>query len=189
MALSSYTAVQSNVFVEIIGPSSTTRISDRLGSYTLNGQVYTGLGSLLGITQTDSELRVSPNDITVTLTGIPNSELTTVLNAKIKGSKINIYRGFFNASTGVLLSETGNPFNRFKGFINNFSLQEEYDNLTRSSSNTILFTCSSYVDIMSRKFSGRRTNPENQKKFFPSDVSMDRVPALENTTFDFGVVK
>jgi len=187
--ISSYETVQSNLFVEINSPTGVIRISDRLGNYSLNGNTFTGLGSFLGITSTNSEIRVSGSEVTVSLSGIPNSEIANVLNSKFKSSTITIYRVFFDATTGVILSGIQNTYIKFKGYVNNFSLQEEYDNETLTSSNTILLICSSYIDTMSRKISGRRTNSEMQKKFYPTDVSMDRVPALENITFDFGTVK
>jgi hypothetical protein len=37
--------------------------------------------------------------------------------------------------------------------------------------------------------SGRKTNSESQRKFFPNDVSMDKVTALESSYFDFGASK
>jgi hypothetical protein len=49
--------------------------------------------------------------------------------------------------------------------------------------------CASVVDVLGKKTGGRKTNPESEKKFFPTDLAMDRVPTLENATFDFGAPK
>jgi hypothetical protein len=75
---------------------------------------------------------------------------------------------------------------KYRGFVNNYSLQEDFDIVSRTSTNSIILICNSAVDVLQNKFTGRKTNPESQKKFFPNDVSMDRVPTLENATFDFG---
>ena len=93
---------------------------------------------------------------------------------------------FFDASTGTPLAIAGNPMRRYTGLITNYSLQEDWNSVNRSSSNTIVMTCASKVDLLSNTYTGRRTNPESWKKFNPTDVSMDRVPGLMNTSFNFG---
>lgn len=194
--LSSYTSIQSNLFVRIEVPEYTTdgvtftsevlRFSDLNTSYTINDEVYLGAGNLLSITSSTSELRPSGSDVTISLSGIPNTSIAEIVKSKIKGCAVRIYRVLFDASTGEYLDIEGNPLGRFRGFVNNFSLTEEWDNLTRTSSNTIVLTCSSSASVLQNKVSGRKTNPESQKKFFPNDLSMDRVPNLENSTFNFG---
>jgi hypothetical protein len=186
--LNNYKSIQSNLFVKISAPTPLL-FCDRLGTITLGGDSYTGLGNLMGITESSSELRVSASDITVTLSGIPNSAITDVINSKIKGSQIQVLRALFDGPTGNYLNITGNPVGRFQGFVNNISFAEEWDSESRSSSNTLVLTCSSVVSVLENKISGRRTNPSSMKKFFPTDISMDRVPNLQNSVFDFGEKK
>jgi hypothetical protein len=198
--LSSYKSVQSNLFVRIqvdeyrattSGAYTTEvlRFSDDLQTRTINSESYAPLGRLMGITSATSELRVSSGELTITLSGIPNTSIAEIINSKIKGAPVRIYRLFSNAATGTVLSIAGNPSGRYRGFVNNYSLNEEYDSITRSSTNTIVLTCASSVDVLQNKIAGRKTNPESQKRFFPSDLSMDRVPTLENATFNFGAPK
>jgi hypothetical protein len=194
--LSSYSSIQSNLFVRIqIDEYSTDgvtftqevlRFSDLNTSFTINSESYVGAGNFMGITPSSSEIRASGGEVTITLAGIPNTSIAEIVNSKIKGAPVRIYRAFFNAATGEFLSITGNPAGRYRGFINNYSLNEEYDPQTRLSTNTLVLVCSSAVEVLSNKISGRRTNPESQKKFYPNDLSMDRVPVLENATFNFG---
>jgi hypothetical protein len=40
--------------------------------------------------------------------------------------------------------------------------------------------------VLQNKTSGRLTNPVSNKKFFPTDTCMDRVPGLQGTSFNFG---
>jgi len=196
--LTSYSSVQSNLFVRLeieeyrTSPSGAytsqvLRFSDRLGNHDIEGETYIGLGNLMGVTAVNSELRVSGNEMTVSLSGIPNTSIAEVLYSKIKGSNIKIWRALFNASTGEFLNIADNPVGRFQGFVNNFALTEEFDVENRSSSNTLVLTCSSVVDVLANKIAGRRTNPSSQNRFFPNDRSMDRVPTIENAYFDFGV--
>lgn len=195
--LTSYGAIESGLFVKITcdyyrttpDGSFTTEVlkfSDINRSITINGDTYVGLGRLLGITSSSSELRVSRNELTLTISGIPNSSIAEILNSRLKGSSVVVYRGVFNPANGQLLSISGNPAGRFTGIITNYSLTEEYDNQSRTASNTISIICASVLDILSNTSKGRRTNPDDEKKFFPNDVSMDRVSSLVGQYYNFG---
>jgi len=195
--LTSYSAIQSNLFVRIeveyykpdeATPATSTvlRFSDKLTPTTINSEVYVGIGNLMSISSTASELRVSGGELTITLSGIPNSAIYEIVNSRIKGCPISIYRGLFNPTTGVLLAIAGNPVGRYRGYINNYSLNEDFDSETRTSSNTLVLTCTSAVDILTNKVAGRKTNPTSQKSFFPTDLCFDRVTTIQNTTFNFG---
>lgn len=200
--LTSYTNIESGLFVEIICTkyrttssgsytTETLRFTDRPQAFSVAGEVYSSVGHLLNITSSSSELRVSPNDITVSISGIASdsASLLQIIYSKFKGSKINIYRGIIDNSTGALLSISGNPIGKFKGVITNYNLSEDFNYDGRISTNTVSFNCASVVDVLDKKYTGRRTNPENQKLLYPSDLSMDRVPGLVGSYFDFGVKK
>lgn len=195
--LTPYHSVQSNLFVRIqIDEYRTSafqeytaqvlRFSDLLIPYIINDEEYIGLGKFMAITSSSSEIRVSSSQVTITLSGIPTNSIGEVVNSKIKGAPVTVYRVLFDPSTGEKLDIPGNPLGRFRGFVNNYSIQEEYDNTSKTASNTLVLTCASSVDVLSNKIGGRKTNPSSMKKFFPDDVSFDRVPNLENTTFNFG---
>lgn len=201
--LSSYRAIQSNLFVRIevdkyrttpsgAFTSTVLRFSDLNTSFVINGETYTGLGNLMAITSSVSELRASGGELTITISGIPNTSISEIVNSRIKGCPVRIYRAIFNADTGAFLSIPGNPIGRYRGFVNNYQLSEDWDNQTRQSSNTIIMTCASSVDVLQNKVAGRRTNPESFQRFSSittADASMNRVPTLENATFDFGAPK
>lgn len=195
--LTSYTAVQSNLFVRIqVDEYRTTpggsytpvvlKFSDSLTTRTINDEEYLPLGSLMSVSSSSSELRVSGGNLNISISGVPDSSIAEIVNSKIKGCPVRIYRLFTNPTTGEVIDIEGNPSGRYRGFINNFSLTEELDNDTRTATNTITLVCASSVDVLQNKIAGRKTNPSSQKKFFPSDLSMDRVPNLENATFNFG---
>ena len=195
--LRSYKALQSNLFVRIeIDQYRTTtsgsytsqvlRFSDKVGSVTIAGETYTGLGNLMSVTNSASEIRVSEQEVTIGITGIPNSSIAEIVNSKIKGSKVTIYRGLYEISTGSLITGIENPMGKYRGYVNNYTLSENWDSSSRTSSNTILLSCNSSIDVLSNKIAGRRTNPESQKRYYSSDLSMDRVPTLATQYFDFG---
>lgn len=195
--LSTYAAIESHLFVRIqIDEYRTTpsmpyaaqvlKFSDRLSPFTINEEEYIGLGKLMGVTSSSSEIRVSSADLTITVSGIPTDSIGEIVHSKVKGSPVKVYRALFNAQSGEYLDIPGNPLGRFRGFVNNYSLNEEWDNSTKTATNTLVLTCSSAVSVLQNKIAGRKTNPESQKKFYPNDLSMDRVPNLENSTFNFG---
>jgi hypothetical protein len=198
-SFASYSALQSNLFVRINieeyrttagGSYSNTvlRFSDNRDNFTINGENYLGLGNLMSVTSSSSELRVSSGELTIVISGIPDSSIAEIIHSRIKGSPVIVYRAFFNPTTGGTIPITG-PFGRFVGFVNNYSIQEEYDVDSRTATNTLALICNSSVDVLQNKITGRRTNPRSQKAFYPNDLAMDRVPTLKNATFDFGAKK
>lgn len=170
------------------------RFSDSLYPMYIGSNKYYGVGRLMGITETNSEIRASSSQLTVTLSGIPNSRIYELVNSRIKGCPISVYRALF-APPGFDPLETNleigidNLVYRFRGFVNNYSLSEDYNIESRTSTNTLVLTCSSSADVLSNKIAGRKTNPVSMKKYFPDDISMDRVPSLENAYFNFGAPK
>lgn len=185
--LTSYSNIRTGLFVEI-NPNNVdyVRFSDYNQTITIDGNNYQGLGTLVGITSTSSELKSTAEGITVTVTGLPTTNITGILSGDYKGALIKVLRVFFDATTGTVLSIAGNPAGRFFGFINNYSIDEEYDVSSRTSVNTIAFSCASIAEFLETKISGRRTNPTSFKAFNATDVSMDRVPNLMGTSVVFG---
>lgn len=195
--LSGYTNVESALLVKIevdyyktsegATPTAETLLfSDYYRDITYDSNVYRGLGQLVGITSTRSEISASEGDITITLSGIPNTSLAEIIHSRIKGSSVDVYRYLFNAQTGEGLGLVGNPVGRFFGIVDNYTLEENYDIDSKTSSNTISIVCSNTVKLLGNKTSGRKTNKASHRSFYPNDPSMDRVSALIGTSFDFG---
>jgi hypothetical protein len=155
--------------------------------------VYPGLGRLLNISNTVSELRSSMNELTMTISGIPNTSIYELINSRLKGSTVTISRILLDPSDGysaILAVDNngtyGNTTYRYKGIINNFTLTETFDYDGRSSSNTINIVCTSQIGMLSKSVKGRRTNPVDQELFFPGDTGFKRVPNLVGSYFNFG---
>ena len=140
----------------------------------------------MGVSQTSSDLKVTGNQLNITLAGIPNTAISEIVNSKFKTSKIEVFRAFYDTTTDELIPIQSNPIGRFIGIVTNYSLEEEWDSYNKTSTNTLILVCSSQVDILGKKIAGRCTSPSSMKKYFPNDASMDRVPVLEKATFDFG---
>lgn len=192
--LDSYSGVHTALFVRInvnqyrandldpYGPYN-LRFTDHYRAFTINEEEYSPVGRFLNVTASKSELRASANNVTITLAGIPTTNITEMIYSRLKSSQVRIYRAFFNVTTGAII---GNPIGRYRGFVNNYSIAETYEIDTKTATNTMVLDCGASVDILSKKISGRKTNPQSMKRYYPSDISMDKVPNLENASFDFG---
>ena len=197
MSVSNYDVVESHLFVKLevahykANESATPApvvltFSDRQTTTTIGDYTYQGVGNLMSITDTVTELRSSGYEMTVTLSGIPNSSIYEIVNSRIKGSPITIYRGFFHPDTNQPIQYVNT---KFIGVVNNYSLQEDYNVDTKTSTNTIVLTCSNIAQILANKIAGRKTNTTSEQKYFPNDISMNRVGNLENASFNFGIKK
>ena len=185
--LSSYTSIQTNLFVRLDIPGyQVLKFSDFNIPYTINSESYTSLGSLLSITDTSSELRATSQEVAVTISGIPDANVIDILDNPIKGSSIKIYRVFFNPQTGEALSITGNPAQKFQGIVSNYDISDDLDMGSQTGSVTLTLACTSVVELLNNKVAGRRTNPVDMKQYYPTDVSFDHVLALTNSNFNFG---
>lgn len=185
--LSSYGAVESAMFFKWEVPNELpVYLSDYHTDVTIGGNLYTNLGTFLGVTAPTSELKASRSQIVVSLSGIPTGAVTNILTQEIKGSSVQLFRGFFNPTTHALLdlSPSSNPVSQFKGIVTNYAVSDEYDNIDGTATTTISLTCNSMVEVLEKKVSGRRTNSNDF-----ADKSMDRVRALATSNFNFGAPK
>lgn len=183
--LSSRQAVESAVFIKWAIPDfETAYISDYNVDITFGGNTYTNLGRLLSISDITNELRATASELSISLSGIPTGSVSAVLNQQIKGSTVEIYRGFFDPVTHALLNlaPSTNPLLKFKGIVTNYEISDDVDVTTSTATTTITLTCNSIVEVLSNKVSGRRTNPAD----FPNEQSMSRVLALSKSNFNFG---
>ena len=161
--------------------------SDHMADYDIGGVTYTALGNLVSIAATQKELNVSSNTVSIQISGIPDQSVEEILKSDMKGSPVTLSRAFFDTA-GNLIVDPGiaNPVGRYKGFVNSYAMNETWDVENRMSTFTVTFECTSFVDMISRKISGRRTNPNSMKKFYPSDVSFDNTPAIAKASINFG---
>lgn len=180
--LSAYRSIQTNLFVKLDIPGyAVLTFSDYHKSKTIDGQSYVGLGQLLSVSNTEDNLRAAPNEITVSISGIPSTNISDILNNKVKGSRLEIYRGFFNPNTGEEFVPVGAPKGKFQGVVSNYEIADDLDIGSDTGTITLMLTVTSVVELLSNKIAGRRTAPTD----FPNG-EMNRVPALAKSNFNFG---
>ena len=146
---------------------------------TIDGVEYTPLGGLLAVGAQQKDLRVTEADTSISLSGIDGNNINLVLANKVKGSQLEILRGFYS-DTYVL----GNVYPRFNGYITNYSITE--DRQDQDDNFTVIVNASSFKSVLENRVAGRYTNKESWRSFSPNDASMDNVYSISGRTFDFG---
>ena len=187
--LSAYSSVEAAMFCRIDVPDYEVLLFSNYNiPVTIGTDTYVNLGTLLNVTDSSSDIRATSGSLSISISGIPNASIAEVLEQRFKGSRIQIWRVFFDANTKQMLEIDGNPSGRFQGIVTNYAIEEDWDSGATQTTNRIMFTCASSVDVLNNKVAGRRTNSADQKRFYPTDVSMDRVNAIARSNFNFGAV-
>tara|TARA_R110002126_G_scaffold176105_1_gene324722 strand:+ start:102 stop:773 length:672 start_codon:yes stop_codon:yes gene_type:complete len=146
---------------------------------TIDGQAYSPLGGLLAVGVQQRDIRVTSADTTIALSGVSGNNIYVVLDNKIRGSKLEITRGFYDNNYNL----TSNA-HRFTGIVTNYQITEERQD--QDDNYTVSLMASSFKSILENRIAGRKTNSESWKEYNPTDTSMDRVPSLADRAFSFG---
>lgn len=185
------TEVKHGILIDLTVNGTTYYLANTYAPVTWAGNSYQGLGHFLGLTDVQDDLKAANNTIQVSLSGIPNGTgesepnyITLVLGNPVKGSQIKIYRAFFNVVNNQLI--TDQVWLRFNGYISNYTIVDTVDEMGKSATNSVVAQCSSINAVLERQIAGRRTNGVDQRKFYSSDISMDKVLEISNRVFDFG---
>jgi hypothetical protein len=173
-------------FIKLTTATATYTFCNAASPITVSGTTYSNLGSLLSIGDIKRETKATSGDLTIALTGVDGSNVAIILTADIKGSLVEVWRGFFDSNNQIITTPTLQFFKRYQGFVNNYSVTEDWNEQLRSRVATCSISCSSFRTILQNRISGLKTNPTVWKNFYPSDTSMDRVPVIASTYFDFG---
>jgi hypothetical protein len=191
--LSSYSGLYVAVFVRLEIPNySTLRFSTHYKDYSIReidnvNYTYTGLSGLLGVSDAEMAIRTNTNEMTVTISGIPSSSVSEIIDNETKGSLIEVRRAYFNKDTYQII---GAPVIKFKGIVNTYNINEEWsEDPSSAGTYSVGLLCSNLTDLLENKRAGRRTNPLDQKTYFPNDLSMDRVPTITGSKFNFGATR
>jgi hypothetical protein len=176
---------------------------------------FTGLGQLVSVGSAQRDIKSTANETTVTLVGIDTSMLALVLGAEIKGSQIEMWHGFFDTNGELItsnnvswqnnsqqLTEWENSFGAitnwssgssssglyqfFNGYINSFSIAEQWMDEARAYVGVVTVSASSIQLILQNRVAGRYTN-DNAWQFYNSgDTSMNRVNYISTINYYFG---
>lgn len=189
--LSSYQNIQQSMFIKMEIPDyGPLRISNHNTDFAItegDGQSYTysPLGLFLAVSEFTNELKPSTSDVTISLSGIDQTNLTGIMGYfnrttygqnSLKGSPVTIRRVFFDSTTGIKLNIAGNPSIRFQGYISNYSFNDEFNQFNDTTSTTISVSCTNIVSVLDNKLNGRKTNSSDMAYWYPADTLSASVP-------------
>lgn len=177
-------------FVRITSPSTTYLISSCPYAITVpavSSQPFTPASVLMKVGDVQRDIKSTANETSVSLSGIDTATLGFVLGQNIKGSKIEMWHGFFNdANQLITTGGTGGLYQFFSGYITTFSISESWMEEVKSYVATITVSASSIQLILQNRIAGRYTNNNSWQFFAPGDTSMNRVGFIETINYYFG---
>ena len=173
-------------FIRLTMPSNVYTFCNAAAPITVNGTTFTNLGSLLSISEIKRDIKANSSDLNISLTGVDGTNVSIVLSSDIKGSRIEIWRGFLDSDNQIITTPTQQFFKRYQGIVSNYSITEDWNEQLRSRVATVGLSCASFRTILENRVGGVRTTPKIWQVFYPSDTSMNRVPAIAGSYFDFG---
>ncbi len=184
-ALDSSSIIQAE-FVRLTVQSNTYTFCNAAAPIGVNGITFTNLGSLLQISEIKRDVKATSSDLSISLTGIDGTNVALVLDSTIKGSKIEIWRGFLNSNNQIITTPTQQFFKRYQGIVSNYSITEDWNEQLRTRVATVGLSCASFRTILENRVGGVRTTPKIWQVYYPGDTSMNRVPTIAGSYFDFG---
>jgi hypothetical protein len=175
--------VKLTIYNDYNDPTDTTIVtaSSSYKDETIGGVTYSALGGLLAVGNQQKNLRVTSADTTIALSGISGTAINTVLDNNIRGSLLEISRGFYNNSDVL---DVANVAPRFTGIITSYNIDEDRQQKTNNFSVTV--NASSYKTVLENRLAGRRTNRESWQSFNSTDSSMNNIYSIATQLFDFG---
>ena len=148
---------------------------------------FTGVSALLKVGDVQRDIKSTANEITVSLTGIDSAFLGAILGQNVKGSKVEMWHGFFDTNNNLITTGGINGLYKFcTGNINSLSLTESWFDELRQYFGVLTISVASIQIILQNRVAGRYTNDNSWKSFFPNDTSMNRVAFISTINYLFG---
>lgn len=173
-------------FIRLTMPSNTYTFCNAAAPIIVNGISFTNLGSLLQLSDIKRDIKANSSDLSISLTGVDGTNVSIVLSSNIKGSRIEVWRGFLDSNNQIIQTPTQQFFKRYQGIVSNYSITEDFNEQMRIRTATVGLSCASFRTILENRVGGVRTNPKIWQAFYPNDNSMNRVPSIAGSYFDFG---
>lgn len=173
-------------FVTLTTASTTFNFCNAAAPITVGAVTYDNVNNLLSVSDIPQDIKSTSDDVSISITGMDPANIQFVLGANVKGSKVEIWRGFLDSNNQIITSPSLQFFKRYTGFVNNIAINEEFSEVARTRVATITLSCTSFRALLEKRIASLRTNQKSWQFFYPSDTSMNRVSQISNQYFDFG---
>ncbi len=174
--------VKLTIYNDVNNPTdvSVYTFSSSYKTETIDFQTYSPMGGLLAVGIQQRDIRVTSADTSLMLSGIGGDNIYAVLANKIRGSRIDITRGFYNDN--YVMTSTAH---RFTGIITSYNISEDRHDLVDNY--TVTLNASSFRYVLENRIAGRKTNKESWQSFNPTDGSLNNIYSISDQQFDFGM--
>jgi hypothetical protein len=139
------------------------------GNITYDGNTYTGVGNLGGITNARESEALGPMSLNMTLDGITSDYITEALDSGNLYDVVTVYEGY-RADDGTLVDD---PWIVWKGWF-------EYAAISLGTESSIAVTCQHDLSELSEK-KGDRYSDEDQQSKYSGDVGLEFTSSVMNT--------
>lgn len=177
-------------FVRVTTPTGIYRFSTAPSSMTISAvdsQPFDGVGALVKVGDAQRDIKSTANETSFTLVGLDTALLGWALGQNIKGSQIEAWHGFFDTNGALITTGgAGGLYQFFNGYINSFSISEQWMEEMRGYVGLITVNASSIQIILNNKTAGRYTNNNSWQFYAPTDTSMNRVAFISTINYQFG---
>ena len=177
-------------FVRITTPSATYQFATTPSALTIpavSDQPFSALSVLMKVGDAQRTIKSTATETTLTVVGIDTALLGWVLGQEIKGSQVEMWHGFFDTNGALITTGgSGGLYQFFNGYINSFSITEQWMEEAREFVGVIGINASSIQLILSNRIAGRYTNDNSWQFFNSGDTSMDRVAFISTINYPFG---
>jgi hypothetical protein len=153
---------------------------------SISATPFEGLGQLVKINSAQRDVKSTANETSITLVGIDTSMLGIVLNSQIKGSQIELWHAFFDSNNQLITGGGTGVYKYFNGYINSFSIDEQWKEEIRMYVGTATINASSFQLVLQNRTAGRYTNNNSWQSFSAGDTSMSRVAFISTINYAFG---
>ena len=177
-------------FVRVASGSNIYRFATTAAPLTIpavDSQPFAALGQLMQVGEVQRDIKSTANETTFSLVGIDTAMLGWVLGQDIKGSLIEAWHGFFDTNGALITTGgTGGLYKFFTGYVNSFTINEQWMEETREFAGVVTVSASSIQIILQNRVAGRYTNDNSWQFFTPGDTSMNRVAPVSTINYSFG---
>lgn len=158
--------------VELGFDSGTVRLWNGTHDAVIEGETYTGAGSLLSISEVEETSEIAARGVSMTLSGLDSSILSVALQENYQNRTARVLFGTVSGATYT-------AYTLFKGRMDVMTVSEGADTAT------VNITAENALIDLERARSIRYTS-EAQKQLYPTDKGLDYVADLQDKEILWG---